>query len=511
RPSTTNRATMASGGENPLAADAKLQGLLATVDTLSDEKSFLKWKKSFLKVYTSYLDPDGVLNAKDANYRLLKKLAALKKRVTKVQTLIDNENIHAEQVTTEGRRGLTNLSDELTNAEKAINEFMPKDSKDVDRIGYDKFELGAVLVQDGFHGYDLMVQTRDTMEVITKQQLAGIADQNFLQIHQYYSRSLDVFIQVMEDLGLFQIMKQCVDVVYKGKKRKEPKAPAPLPSEEDDDAALKKLRTTKTTKKTTVIKGKKGGDKSGKSGTGSEDDDADGISKKKRNGGKENTRGGAPGPNGKRMGDPNGLDDEEAETEEKKEEEKDEEEGEGGESEFLYYFDPKTNALGMIDRKLCGAKSKLLVDLEQEGKDAYQNHVQDDQERKQLIWLLKKLEKTKPQEEESWLDKIKREKAEKAGKPLENKNGRKMPAAKSNTKRRSEAPKSAATRRKDVSSAAPDDGKDFKGPGFRDPFAGGSSGSGSKSGGKKKTVENFQGKYKQAAAKPVSGGWKKMT
>jgi hypothetical protein len=29
--------------------------------------------------------------------------------------------------------------------------------------------------------------------------------------------------------------------------------------------------------------------------------------------------------------------------------------------------------------------------------------------------------------------------------------------------------------------------------------------------GKKKTVENYQGKYKKAAAKPDTGGWKKMT
>ena len=206
------------------------------------------------------------------------------------------------------------------------------------------------------------------------------------------------------------------------------------------------------------------------------------------------------------MGDLDGYD---PTAEEKKKEEKDEEDGEGGESEFLYYFDPKTNAIGMIDRKMCGAKSKLMVDLEKEGKNAYENHVTDDDERQQLIWLLKKLEKTKPKET-SWLEEIKKEKAAKSGKPIDDKkkpsNGRKMPTSKP-AKRRSDASTSSTRRRSDIST---DSSNGFQGPGFRDPFAGGSSSSTSKNG-KKKTVENYQGKYKKAAAKPVTGGWTKMT
>ena len=43
-------------------------------------------------------------------------------------------------------------------------------------------------------------------------------------------------------------------------------------------------------------------------------------------------------------------------------------------------------------------------------KDEYQNIIEDDREKQQIIWLLKKLEKTKPVEI-SWLDEIKKEKA----------------------------------------------------------------------------------------------------
>jgi hypothetical protein len=497
---------MASTGENPLNGNERLQKLMACVDTLRTEKEFLKWRKSFLKVYTSHLDPDGVLNAKDANYRLLKNLKYLTKRVIKVQELIDNHNIHPGQVTAEGRRALTNLSDELSNAEKAINDFMPKTSADEDKVGYDKFELGAILVQDGFYGYDLMVQTRDTMEQITKLQLAGIADSNFLQIYQYYSTALDVFIQVMEDLGLFRIMRQCVEVVYKGKKRKELKPPEPLPDAENTNEENRKGIRTTTTNKSTRIKGKGKGAKDKYGGTFLQDNESSDSSKKKKEE-KHSASIGRGGPNGGSRGTICDQDGDNPANEEKEEDEKDEEAGEGGESEFLYYFDPKTNSIGMIDRKLCGAKSKLLVDLEKEGKDAYENHVTDADERQHLIWLLKKLEKTKPKET-SWLEEIKKEKAAKNGTPLEKKksNEQRMPTGSKPAKRRTDASSSSSMNQKDISATS--DG--FQGPGFRDPFAGVSSSLSSKAG-KKKTVENYQGKYKKAAAKPDTGGWKKMT
>jgi hypothetical protein len=506
---------MASSTENPLTGNSKLQGLLAKVDGVACEKDFVKWKKSFLKVYTSYLDPDGVLNAQDANARLLTKLAALSKRCNKVKTLIDNRNIHAEQITAEGRRAVTNLSDELTKAEQGISEFLPKTSADEDQIGYNKFELGAILIQDGFLGYDLMIQSRDFVQQILNDDLQGMSDNaNFQQIFQYFHTSIDVFVQVMEDLGLFQIMKQCVSVVYQGKKRKPPKAPEPSGAEQ---VTKTETTTTKTTKKSK--KNKKGQDVNERnvldSGTG---DDAYGSSSKMKGGkGRNGSSAGSIGRNGSR---PNGgsedeqqqqqEDDDDIEDpakEEKDEEEKDENDGQGGEAEFLFYFDPKTNALGMIDRQQCGAKSKLVVDLDKEGADAYQNLVEDEKERQELIWLLKKLERTKPAET-SWLEEIKKEKAAKKGEVCTGKkDGRKMPsgnAGKRQTSNKSIEITSKGATRRDISL------KDSAGPGFRDPF-GGASASSSKSSTKKKTVENYQGKYKKAAAKPDTGGWKKIS
>jgi hypothetical protein len=491
--------------KNPLVRDTQLQNLLSDINILENEKQYLKWRKSFLKIYTSYLDPDGVLNAKDANYRLLKKLTELTNRSLKVKSLIQNNNIHPNQVTAEGRRGLTNLSDELRVAEQGINEFMPKTSADEEKVGYDKFELAAVLISDGFHGYDLMAKTRDFLEQTISEKLKGCVDDNFLQVFQYYSKSLDVFIQVMEDLGLFKIMKQCVDVVYKDKKRSDPKPPAPLP-EEDDEKAVKKAKAKKPEDK------EKADSKERKKKSKKSDDPS--IPEKERkksiNKGIQDENYGPNGRNGRPMGDP--MDP--AAPEERDGEEEEEKEGDEGEgnAEFILYFDPKTNSLGMIERNACGAASKLIVDLSKEeaGEEAYQGVIESEAEKRELVWLLKKLEKTKPVEV-SWLEEIKKEKAEK-NKAMGKDGGRQV--AVDNDK------KGSATKKSRNSSMTKKDGnlktrdemsstQQSSGPGFRDPFAKAAASS-SSSKPKKKTVENYQGKYKQQAAKPEAGGWKKI-
>jgi len=445
-----------------------------------------------MKIYSSYLDPDGVLNAKDANYRLLKKLTQLTNRGLRVQELIRNNNIHSQQVTAEGRRALTNLSDELRTAEEAINEFMPKTTADEDRVGYDKLELGAVLVQDGFHGYDLMMKTRDFLEQTTRENLKGVVDANFMQVFQYYSTALDIFIQVMEDLGLFNIMKQCVDVVYKGKKRAEPKPPRP-PPEDIEKEFTRRIKSD-------------GPDEKGKKGSKDSGDKEDGqvsVAKigSKKSGSKsagdiQNAHDGFRKPKGRPMGQPS--DEGNPEEPPPEEEEKEEEDGEG-DAEFIIYFDPKTNALGMIERSACAGrsgKSTFLVDLSKEGTDAYNGVIEDEAEKKELIWLLKKLEKTKPAEV-SWLDEIKKEKGVKGKKPGRSDKASKSTGSRSHSKKQEVNTKS----RVDANPNMP------QGPGFRNPFGAGSS---SSKPNRKKTVENYQGKYKQQAAKPESGGWKKI-
>ena len=97
------------------------------------------------------------------------------------------------------------------------------------------------------------------------------------------------------------------------------------------------------------------------------------------------------------------------------ENEDDKDQGNGEPPQFLLYYDPKTNSIGRINREQAIAKSTLIVDKSKEAEaeaayaDAYKNVIESQTEKQQLIVMLKKLERQKPGEE-SWLDKIKKEK-----------------------------------------------------------------------------------------------------
>jgi hypothetical protein len=490
---------MAPSGENPFVTDAHLQQLLSNVDNLESEAAFLSWRKSFLKSYSQYLDPDGVLNAKDANHRLLKQLMGLANRGLQVKTLIRNRNIRSpDEVTAEGRRALTNLSEELKVTEQAIHEFMPRTSVDEERIGYDKLELGAVLIQDGFHGYDLMVKTRDYLQQTTETKLEGIVDDNFLKILDFYSRELDSFVQVMEDLGLFNIMKQCVEVIYNGKDRPKPKAPKPRRDETDEGD-----RTTTTGNRIDdpdslgKSVSQHGGKNEANGTRGSVMNGSTTNGSKKTTGGLRNALGGSSHMGSRNEKDKFSNEDEKLEAPEPEEEEEPPpQDGQGGgESEYLIYFDPKTNSIGRIERNECGAKSRLLIDVSKEGKEAYQGVIEDEREKQEIIWLLKKMEKTKPIEM-SWLDKIKQEKAE----------ANKAKGGSQGDKKKMAMMKSTGSSTRSVTSRGST--KSEK-PVYRNPFDVPSEASSSSK--KKTTVEDYQGKYKKVAPKPDSGGWRKLS
>ena len=409
----------------------------------------------------------------------------------------------------------------------------------------------------------------------------NIVDGNFLKILKTYSNAVESFLHVMEDLGLFTVMKQCVDVVYQGKERPEPKAPRPTPQLQvpttaatgnnnknrndgggdgnfgnngnksvdkngnyngrkgrgngpidsenngrggsDNKDKKKKKDTSSSSSPSSKNKKKDGKGKSGteitKGNTGDDD-----INNQTRAAGKSRPKSAAAARSNTAVDEENSDEEEESSSSEEEDPPSDEGSGdEGEESEFLFYFDPKTNGIGMINREECGATSQLLIDVSKEGDDAYQNVIEDKGERQDIIFLLKKLEKKKPVET-SWLDEIKKEKAAAAATKKKKKGRAAGPKKDGDGKKKkkttsSSSPKSKSTERiskrnmglksQGTTNSKPNSKKDR---GFGNPLGKGSSSSSSSSSSKQKksTVEDYQGTYKKAAAKPDSGGWKKM-
>ena len=448
--------------ENPIDNDGRLKNLLSGIKDIKTKKAYNTWRKQFLKIYTKYLDSNGILNGKDANYRLLKQLEKLENRMELIRPVLEQETVD----TTNGRRLLTNLTNEVVATERKVQELMPKTNADEERFGFDKFELAAVLLEDGFHGYDAMIKMRQDLESV----IGHLVHENTNEIaiiHQY-SDSVESFIKVMEDLKLVRIMNHCVDVVYKGTKRPKAKPPPPPPDEDEDQAQelpedssicsdpdadnlevaaapaksgrrtksspgnsntntntntpediastknkkKKPNPTGKSSKAPVSTKKKNGSKKKGDPNYATEEafeEDNVGSSKPSKQSRKSKMSQAPPPrkPNNDDHNDDSDSDSDDSEDSEKEDE--DEDDDEKGVAEFLIYFDPKTNSIGRIPRQVAATKSTLVVD-KSSGEEQYKNLVESQDEKQELIFKLKKLERQKPREE-SWLEAIKREKA----------------------------------------------------------------------------------------------------
>jgi hypothetical protein len=133
--------------KNPITTDPALTKLLSEAKTLKTEEDFKGWKISFLDAYRSYLDPDGEQNASMSYARLISCMEQLAGTVVAVKDLVNNDKITAESQTVMGKRALTNMTDQMAKSEKEISRFMPATGADEDAMGYNKFELGAVMIE----------------------------------------------------------------------------------------------------------------------------------------------------------------------------------------------------------------------------------------------------------------------------------------------------------------------------------------------------------------------------
>lgn len=140
---------------NPITTDPALTKLLSEAKTLKTEEQFKGWKASFLDAYRSYLDPAGEKNAHMSYARLIWSMEQLAGTVVAVQDLVKDGKITAESQTVMGKRALTNMTDQMAKTEKEISRFMPATGADEEAVGYNKFELGAVMIEGPYFLFSL--------------------------------------------------------------------------------------------------------------------------------------------------------------------------------------------------------------------------------------------------------------------------------------------------------------------------------------------------------------------
>mmetsp|Transcript_2169 Transcript_2169/g.4262 ORF Transcript_2169/g.4262 Transcript_2169/m.4262 type:complete len:568 (-) Transcript_2169:73-1776(-) len=193
---------------NPLKTDEELVGLLGRLDKIKTWKRFQGWKQSFLDRLDTFLVDRGVDYAQKASGDFKKAMDKNRKYVDQCNAMIEKGDLTNEKVTVKGRNSLNELVKNMDLASNETETLIPKTQKDEKTCGYNKFELGAVLVRDGFTCFDNMAYLNDSVMKMSES-LSEVADRQQLDAFEYYQKKFKNFCDIMADLGLYELMMAC--------------------------------------------------------------------------------------------------------------------------------------------------------------------------------------------------------------------------------------------------------------------------------------------------------------
>ena len=236
-------------GANPLKTDAELKRQLNELDEITTRKAFTRWRTSFLARYEQFLEQSGTGQAPPAYAAFCHELDKLETVTTAVQKdlqliegKIDNNNNNSSSnnnnsssttssnsptshVTVSMRRRFAEWNKLLGEMVIALTSLTPVTLEKEKQYGYTKFQLGALLVRNGFAAYEQLAYCED-MCVLFKEQscLPDIVDRQVLECMEEYQTKLAIFCDIMADLGLYQAMLKCHEL-NQLPEEKEPEEP----------------------------------------------------------------------------------------------------------------------------------------------------------------------------------------------------------------------------------------------------------------------------------------------
>lgn len=199
-----------------------MKEMLAQLDSINSQRSFQRWKVTFLERFEQFLDGNAVSLAED-NYQSftlsMGKTSRLVKRLygflqTGELTPPDSETGEGERVTVKARKALTDLHSQIDELMDHLTGMLPASTAEEKELGYTKYHLGAVLIRDGFVEYDRLVTCDEILQHMRWEALQHVADRVLLDQMEYYHDRLQMFCDVMADLGLLAAMVRCRQLLY---------------------------------------------------------------------------------------------------------------------------------------------------------------------------------------------------------------------------------------------------------------------------------------------------------
>ena len=199
---------------NPLDQDPVLKDLLRKLDLIETRRGFAKWKKHFLQQFESHLEGVSITKAGQKYHAFARRLDRLVLLLKALERLISAGDLSTTKVTVKSRQSLGELQKQLTGMIQHTQALIPGTLEQENAAGYTKFDMGAVLVRDGFVEYDRLCLCRDVLHHMTDALLREVADRQLLEEMERYEQHLEAFCGIMgNDLGLHGAMLKCRDIL----------------------------------------------------------------------------------------------------------------------------------------------------------------------------------------------------------------------------------------------------------------------------------------------------------
>jgi hypothetical protein len=199
---------------NPMNQDSKLKSLLRDVDSVETVDDFNAWRKSFLEIYTKYLDTKGSKKAAATYTKFSKSSIGLRMVVKQLQDLIDKGDLSTDRISVRAKMTISELKAKTSQLVQEIEKLLPSTEQEIQAFGFSKWHMGAVLVRDGFKEYAVMMHSRAQLKQLRVYVLDDVADRQILDEIDYFGKKFDIFCGVMADLGLMNACEKATEVLH---------------------------------------------------------------------------------------------------------------------------------------------------------------------------------------------------------------------------------------------------------------------------------------------------------
>ena len=201
--------------KNPIKESHILQKLLQELDSITTRRQFRRWRKSFLAEFEIFLFESGNVKVRMAYRNLCTILSRHVELVKKMHAHIQLGDLSPDGCTVRARQTLGNFFDQMIRVKQILIDLLPTTAQMEKEIGYTKFHLAAVLIDNGFLAYDRLMLCDEIHFHFKKWCLQDVANKLFNLEMDHYRNQLDIFCDIMADLGINKIMQKAIQLLHK--------------------------------------------------------------------------------------------------------------------------------------------------------------------------------------------------------------------------------------------------------------------------------------------------------